>query len=93
MPTLPDEIRISRARFVAWIHWYLATHGDKVPSKAALANELGVTRSAITQLLARGSTRAPSFETLVGFRRLTGFSLDVLLYTDPPPLTQRPPRR
>jgi transcriptional regulator with XRE-family HTH domain len=89
MSPLTDEIERSRARFVLWLKWYLANYSATVPSQRRLAALIGVTPSAVTQLLEPGSTRAPAFATLVGFHRLTGFGYDTLLRGDPP--TPPPP--
>jgi hypothetical protein len=76
----------ARRRFVAWVQWYRAMYPDVVPTRNALAEKLRISGSAVTQLLAADAYRAPSFETLLAFKRLSGFSLDQLVFGDPPPI-------
>jgi hypothetical protein len=80
----PAELQRCRDRWVAWMEWFLATYPERVPSRIALGRELDVSSGAITELLRKGGTRAPSFETLLHSSRLLGFPLDALVFTDPP---------
>ncbi len=80
----------ARSRFVSWLRWYMDWHQDEVPNESALARKLGVTPAAVHYLLAKDSTRMPSFETLNAARKLLGIPLDTILDRDPPAV--RPPR-
>lgn len=89
MAFLATEVESARARFVRWIYWYMAMYPQKVPTKEALAQQLDISRSAVSQLLNPRLKRAPDFKTLVAVKRLTGFSFDALLLTDPPETPRR----
>lgn len=84
MPTLEQDVEAARARFVAWLTWYMRNPKHEVSTKEALAKKLGCTRSAVSQLLAPGAKRAPDFRTLVAAARLVGFGFEALLSHDPP---------
>jgi hypothetical protein len=80
----PEYVLVARARFIAWLRWYMDTHPDVAPNSAALARKLGVTKPTTHYLLQKGSQRTPSFETLLAAERLLGFPVNVLLHNDPP---------
>ena len=75
-----------RARFVAWLRWYLRTHPSTVPTQAALARRLGISKSAMSEMLSRGPERSPSCELMVATRNLIGVPVDALLFCEPPEL-------
>jgi hypothetical protein len=81
-PPTANEVQVARDNVVAWLNFYLRHHPDEFPSKAALARRLGVAKSALTPLFAKGSRRAPSFKLLLGAARLVS-GVDNLLR--PPP--------
>lgn len=84
MAALEDDIQRARDRFAAWLRWYLATHPKEAESQNELARRLGTAGATLTYLLERGSTRTPSFKTLLAARKLTEMPIDVLLFGDPP---------
>jgi transcriptional regulator with XRE-family HTH domain len=73
-----------RDRFVAWLRWYMRTHPSTIPTQAALARRLGISKSAMSEMLARGNESSPSCEVLVAARQLTGVPVDALLFCEPP---------
>jgi transcriptional regulator with XRE-family HTH domain len=77
-----------RDRFVAWLRWYMRTHPTIVPTQAALARRLGISKSATSEMLARGADSSPSCEVLVAARELTGLPVDVMLFCEPPEAEQ-----
>ena len=82
----PDEREVQRARtrFVAWLRWYMTAYPEKAPSQNALARLLGITSAGMSYLFETNSTRLPRFDTLLAARRVLGFSLDYMLFNDPP---------
>ncbi len=74
----------ARARFVSWLRWYMVTYPDEAPSIEALARRIGISRSALSQLLKPANKRAPDFATLIGASRALGLPIDMLLLHDPP---------
>lgn len=83
----------ARQNWVLWMRWYLDNYPGEVPTKTALAKRLRVSKSALTPLLDLAGTRAPSFETLVESRNLTGLAIDLLITTPPPTLGHAPKGR
>lgn len=91
-PTLEEDVESSRRHFIEWLRWYLENFADLTPSQAALARQLGVSGSAVSQILRKGSKRKPRFEVLIAFRRLLSKVYDVPLDTlmrSPPPKVPR----
>jgi hypothetical protein len=85
MPTLEQDVEQARARFVAWLKWYMRTYPEKAPTVRAFAKELGFRgHGGLSMLLDEKRQRAPDFKTLVAARRILGFPFDVLLRSDPP---------
>lgn len=78
--TIRDETQQARDTFFGWLRWYQRTHPTELPSDAAVAKALGITPSGLSQLWEPGSRRAPSLRVMVAAKRLTGFSIDQLLY-------------
>lgn len=87
---LDGRTQAAKNNLKAWVEWYKATYRTRVPTRVALAKELGVTGGAITQLLnPKNSGRGVSLRTLVAVKRLLGdeaYTIDALLFTPPPPL-------
>jgi transcriptional regulator with XRE-family HTH domain len=77
-----------RDRLVAWLRWYMKTHPSVVPTQAALARRLGLSKSAVSEMLAPGTHSSPSCEVLVAARELTGLPVDALLLGEPPEVEQ-----
>lgn len=88
MTTLEEDVESARRHFVAWMRWYLAHFEEETPSQAALARQIDVSPSAVSQLLRKGSKRKPRFEVVIGFQRLLSRAyevpLDTLMRSDPP---------
>jgi hypothetical protein len=92
MPTLEQDVEQARARFVAWIRWFMdrgwrltTPPRDKAPTQRTLAKDLGFSgHGGLSMLLNPNNPRAPDFKTLVAARRLLGLPFDVILRTDPP---------
>jgi hypothetical protein len=83
-PMAPEDIQRARRRFVSWLRWYMAGHEEDVPTEAALARKLRVSKAAVHYLFQKDSVRSPSFETLLAAKELVGFPIDVMLFQDPP---------
>jgi hypothetical protein len=88
-PTLEDETRQCRDRLARWMRWYMEAYPEEAPSQAALARKLGVTPSAVSQILSHGAVRRPRLIVLIACKRVFGFGLDALLYGEPPRLPER----
>lgn len=84
MPGLEEEIARARARFLAWVTWYLASYPDRVKGQNDLAKKIGIAVSSMSLLRNPRENRCPSFETLIGFEHFTKISVQTLLHTDPP---------
>lgn len=88
MPNLEPQIDSARDHFVAWVRWYLKVYERETPSQAALARRIGVSPSAVSQLLRAGSRRRPRFEVFVGFwvllTQVMEIPMDALLRSNPP---------
>lgn len=89
MAPVEEDINRAKARLAAWLRWYLATYSEKYSSQNSLADALGISRPTLVYILERGSSRTASIPTLVRIKRLTGISIDTLLFTDPPPIPHR----
>ena len=89
-PTAIDPVA-ARRRFVAWMAWYMESHPADAPTRAALARLLHLTEGGVSQLLADGSTRSPSFENLIAAASFLPHPLVFVLSHDPPqfPVTSR----
>jgi hypothetical protein len=80
------DLQRSRERFVAWLRWFQTNYPSEAPTQNALARRLGVAHASLSILLQPDSTRSPSFETLLSASKVLRLNVDVLLFTDPPPL-------
>jgi hypothetical protein len=85
MADVQQDAEIARRRFIAWLEWFMRTYPEIAPTKVALARGLGITHSAVSQLLNPQQNRAPDFKTLVAAKLLLKLPIDALLGTDPPP--------
>lgn len=101
MTTADETARAARERFLKWIDWYLRafpteTGGDPggKGSQEQLAKKLGITAPAISKWRRAGSTTYPNVRNLIRFyllirKQWDGFSVDMLLFRDPPALSER----
>lgn len=84
MPATPKEIEDARRNLVAWIRWLMAKYPEKAANDAALARAVGVSGPAIHYWFKTGSTRLPSFTSLLALKKIYGIPLDMLLGSPPP---------
>lgn len=84
--------RKARQNWVRWMLWVREAYDETYPSDAELGRKLGVGRSAIRKLLDLEGTTAPSFETLILSKEVTGASIDQMLTMAPPPVPPKPQR-
>jgi hypothetical protein len=103
MPTThaDDVARAAREHFVKWIDWYLEAFPTETGGEAGgkgsqeqLGKRLGITPPAISAWRRKGSSTYPSTRSLIRFYLLIkkswdGFRVDMLLFSDPPPLPKR----
>jgi transcriptional regulator with XRE-family HTH domain len=85
VPPLTDaDAEKARLYFIGWVQWWKQAHPKEAPTIQALADLLGVSRSAVSLLFNPKEQRAPSFETILAVVRVLGLPFETITRTPPP---------
>lgn len=88
-PPTDEEIQAAARNWASWVSWYMAEFRERVPTRVAMADLMGVTSEALHYQLKAGSRRLPTLPLLMGASRVIGAGIDVMLFTPHPPAVSR----
>lgn len=83
-PPTDQEVQAAAEQFRTWLRWYRDQYPQTAGTHEALAKLIGVTRPTVSLQLKPGCQHIPTLQTLMGFSRLVGYSIDHIL-TSPTP--------